>query len=113
MVSNLVSGKIYGETHPTQNLKLGLSAQGYWREEEHKASGAGNGNFIGAELDLDLAYQLYQQLAYQIEAAYMFTSAETWGVEAGEENSIQAGVAAEDIAAADMWFLSHKLIYYF
>ncbi len=113
VVSNLVSGKLYAEAVPTEVLKVGVSTQGYWLEKQAKATGAGNGDFIGTEVDLDVAYNVYDQLTYEIEAAYMFTDNDVWGVEAGGFNSVDDGIAAEDINAEDLWFLSHKLIYHF
>ncbi len=113
VVSNLVSGKLYAETIPAAALKIGVSTQGYWLEEEASATGAGSGDFIGTEVDMDVAYNVYDQLTYEIEAAYMFADSEVWGVEAGSQNSISAGTAVEDINVEDLWFLSHKLIYRF
>jgi hypothetical protein len=114
LVSNLISGKVYAEITASDDLEVGVSAQGYWLAEEwQQLQGPGKDDYIGAEIDVDVAYNIYSQLTYELEAAYMLTDNEFWGVGAGEYNKVHVGIAAEDIDAADIWFLGHKLVYSF
>jgi hypothetical protein len=114
-VSNLISGKLYVEMAPVDALKIGVSGQSYWQEEDTRGKGRGQNDYLGTEIDLDLTYDIYDNLAYEVECAYMFTDKDAWGVESGNSNSApgKTGTATRDIDAEDIWFASHKLVYRF
>jgi hypothetical protein len=103
IVDNLISGKIYASIDPIEKLSTGLSVQGYWLEEDRQGSGKGMGSYAGTEIDLDASYNIYEQLTYSIQAAYMFTDNEVFGLE----------LNGKEFGNNDIWFLGHKLTYSF
>jgi len=113
ILTNLMSLKGYVEAEPMDNLVVGLSVQGYWKEEDPTDSGKGLDDYIGTEVDLDVEYKIYENLSYQIQAAYMFTDDDVWGNEEEDVEAVYGDILDGDINAEDIWFLSHKLVYTF
>jgi hypothetical protein len=116
-LSNLISGKLYVQISPSDSVTVGISGQSYWLEESAMGVGNGRGSYIGTEADLDLTVQIYENLAYKVAGAYMFTSDQVFGVEAGvdvfDSNGSFVGTADKDYDSEDIWFLGHQLIYTF
>ncbi len=109
----LISAKLYAECQVLDNLLTGVSVQGYWIEDEQPVEdelGRDDLNdmvlpgYIGTEVDLDVEYKIYDQLAYQIQAGYMF-------IDDDEDSVISDTKSGSNVE--DIWFLSHKLIYTF
>lgn len=117
VLSNLYSVKVYANCGAMNDLDLGLSAQGYWKAEDVNAHGKGLDDFYGYEFDLDLAYRIYQQLTYNINAAYMVCNQEALGGR-NATSALGTPVSApnpdpDHVSVQDIWFVGHSLVYNF
>jgi hypothetical protein len=112
-LSNLVSLKAYAECTASKDLTGGISVQGYWKAQNSNAAGKGNDSYYGTEFDIDLAYKIYSQLTYNVNAAYMIVDDEALG---GGNATTSLGSTAGTVAngnVEDIWFIGPSLVYTF